>query len=107
MVITLPRLAVLDSARPRLEAKLEQEYEGHTEVLAALIKRRRRRTVLDLEAAMVDTRQAIAEVAQALRRMAEGSYGTCERCAGDIEIDYLEAQPAVRYCRGCTPAPAA
>jgi RNA polymerase-binding transcription factor DksA len=107
MVITLHRNAALDSVRPTLEAMLEQEYEGHTEALAALIEHRRRRTVVDLEAVTADVRQALADVASALRRMAEGSYGTCERCAGDIEMDYLQMWPAVRYCRACTPQPVA
>lgn len=107
MVITLPRLAALDSARPRLEAMLEQEYEGHSEKLAALIARRRRRSVIDLDAATAEVRQALAEIAQALRRMAEGSYGTCEQCLGDIELSYLEQNPAARYCQGCAPSTAA
>jgi len=107
MVITLPRLAALDSARPRLEAKLEQEYEGHSERLAAMIGRRRRRPVIDLDTATADVREALADVAQALRRMAEGSYGTCELCHSDIELEHLEARPATRYCPTCAPSTAA
>jgi RNA polymerase-binding transcription factor DksA len=107
MVITLPRRDALDSARPRLEAKLEQEYEGHSERLAALIARRRRRSMTDVEAVTAEARQMLAEVAQALRRMAEGSYGTCELCAADIELDQLEASPATRHCRTCAPSSAA
>lgn len=106
-MITLPRVAAMDTAHARLEAKLEQEYEGHTQALAALLARRRRRPSADLEAASVGIRQSISDVAQALRRMAEGSYGTCEQCAGDIELDHLEDQPAARYCRACTPSTAA
>ena len=105
--MTLPRLAALDSARSRLEDKLEQEYEGHSERLAALIARRRRRTPVDLDAATAEVREALADVAQALRRMAEGSYGTCEQCLGDIEMDHLEQHPASRYCQGCAPSTAA
>ena len=107
MVITLPRLAALDSARPRLEAKLEQEYEGHTEVLAGLMSRRRPRTTLDLEATAAQAREALADVALALRRMAEGNYGTCELCAADIDLEYLETRPAARYCAACAPWTAA
>ena len=107
MVITLPRRAALDSARPHLEAKLEQEYEGHTEQLARLIQRRQRRTTIDLDAATAQAREALGEVAQALRRIAEGRYGTCEQCRGDIEMDQLEESPAARYCRGCEPSTAA
>jgi DnaK suppressor protein len=107
MVITLPRLVALDSARPHLEAKLEQEYEGHTAALTELMQRRRRRHTPDVEAAATDVRHALADVAQALRRMAEGCYGTCEGCSGDIELDRLEHLPTARYCRACAPSSAA
>jgi DnaK suppressor protein len=107
MVITLPRRPALDSARPRLEAKLEQEYERHTEVLARLMARSRRRTALDVEAVRAEVRLALADVAQALRRMAEGSYGSCELCQADIDLEHLEAQPATRFCRACVPSSAA
>lgn len=106
MVITLPRLAALDSARPRLEAALEREYEGRTAELETLLARNRRRPG-DVESATAQVRQAIADVALALRRMAEGSYGTCEECAGDIELDRLETSPSVRVCGRCAPSSAA
>jgi DnaK suppressor protein len=103
MVITLPRRAVLDSVRPHLEAKLEEEYEGHTQVLAGLMQRRARRAAVNVnaEAAAADARRALADVASALRRMAEGSYGSCEVCAGEIEVEYLEARPTARCCASC------
>jgi len=105
--MTLPRLAALDSACPRLEAKLEQEYEGQTERLAALIALRRRRPAVEVEAATAQIRTALADVAQALRRMAEGSYGTCEQCLQDIDLEFLEQYPATRHCRACAPSSAA
>jgi len=106
-VITMPRLAALDAARPRLEAMLEQEYEQRTEALAALGQRRRRRATPDLEATTTAARAALADVALALRRMAEGRYGTCETCTGDIELDRLELLPSARCCRACAPLSAA
>lgn len=102
-MITLPRRAILDSVRPHLEAKLEEEYEGHTQVLAGLMERRARRAAVSAhaEAAVADARRAIADVASALRRMAEGSYGSCEICSGEIEVEYLEARPTARCCTSC------
>jgi DnaK suppressor protein len=107
MMITLPRLVALDSARPRLQAALEREYEGRTAELATLLARHRRRSAADVEQATARARQAIADAALALRRMAEGNYGTCEQCSGDIELDRLETAPAVRVCGGCAPSSAA
>lgn len=40
----------------------------------------------------------LADVEHALRRLDEGSYGTCEACGQPIGDDRLEALPAARFC---------
>lgn len=40
----------------------------------------------------------LADVERALRRLDEGSYGTCEACGRPIPDDRLEAMPAARLC---------
>ncbi len=40
----------------------------------------------------------LADVEHALRRLDEGTYGTCEACGKPISDDRLEAQPAARFC---------
>lgn len=40
----------------------------------------------------------LEEVDIALRRLEDGSYGTCERCGREIDADRLRARPASRYC---------
>jgi RNA polymerase-binding transcription factor DksA len=47
-------------------------------------------------------RNRLAELDQALRRLAEGTYGRCERCAQPISIERLTARPAARTCLSCT-----
>ena len=37
----------------------------------------------------------------ALGRIAEGTYGECEECGGDIGAARLEAQPTARLCIEC------
>ena len=39
-----------------------------------------------------------AEVAAALQRVADGSYGKCQTCGEDIAPERLEAFPAARFC---------
>jgi RNA polymerase-binding transcription factor DksA len=41
----------------------------------------------------------LADVEHALRRLDEGTYGTCEACGRPIDEERLEAIPAARLCR--------
>jgi RNA polymerase-binding protein DksA len=43
----------------------------------------------------------LQEVADALRRMDEGSYGACEECDQPIAFERLEALPWARTCVRC------
>lgn len=49
----------------------------------------------------------LAEVEAAIGRLADGSYGTCERCGEPIAPARLEARPAARTCMACATAPVA
>lgn len=40
----------------------------------------------------------LADVEHALRRLDDGTYGTCEACGGPIGDERLAAQPAARFC---------
>ncbi len=40
----------------------------------------------------------LADVERALRRLDEGSYGSCEACGGSIGDERLSATPAARFC---------
>ena len=40
----------------------------------------------------------LADVAHALRRLDDGTYGTCEVCGREIPEERLEALPATRLC---------
>jgi RNA polymerase-binding transcription factor DksA len=40
----------------------------------------------------------LADVAHALQRLDDGSYGTCEACGQPIGDERLEAMPAARFC---------
>ena len=43
----------------------------------------------------------IKQIQQALARVADGSYGTCVKCGGEIEPDRLEALPTATDCIAC------
>ena len=40
----------------------------------------------------------LGDVERALRRLDDGTYGTCEACRGPIGDERLEAMPAARFC---------
>jgi DnaK suppressor protein len=45
----------------------------------------------------------LTEVASALVRMDDGSYGVCESCGQPIAPGRLEARPTARTCVACVP----
>jgi DnaK suppressor protein len=111
-VITLPRTIEMTPARAAIAARLELEYETHSEHLVSLLSPGRRYHRMDPvrvaahAEAVAAARRAITDVAQALRRLAEGTYGLCEYCLLDIPLDDLEVNPAARHCSACTGRPA-
>ncbi len=46
-------------------------------------------------------RRLLKEVVTALRKLDEGGFGECERCAEPISEKRLEALPFARYCIDC------
>ncbi|HVF75821.1 MAG TPA: TraR/DksA C4-type zinc finger protein [Acidimicrobiales bacterium] len=40
----------------------------------------------------------LADIEHAIRRLDEGTYGTCEACSKPIDDARLEAMPAARFC---------
>ncbi len=46
-------------------------------------------------------RRRLSDAEAALARRAEGSYGVCETCGGDIGAERLAARPAARTCITC------
>lgn len=45
--------------------------------------------------------RALDEVGQALRRMANGAYGQCDRCGQEIDFARLKAVPEAMLCMTC------
>ena len=44
---------------------------------------------------------ALSDIDTALQRLADGSYGVCERCADSIPWERLEVLPMTRLCTPC------
>jgi len=99
-----------DAARARLEAQLA-ELEGRLERIAADLaeplaadsSEQATETEDDasLEGQAVLVTQEIASVKRALDRIAEGTYGECAQCGGEIAQGRLEARPEAALCIEC------
>ena len=47
---------------------------------------------------------SIADIDDALEKIADGSYGSCDRCGNAIAAARLEALPATTLCMACASA---
>jgi RNA polymerase-binding transcription factor DksA len=53
----------------------------------------------------VTARRKLADIEEALGRLAAGQYGRCEQCGSPIGSALLIAVPEIRYCSGCAAQP--
>jgi DnaK suppressor protein len=89
-----------ETARAALAAALEEQYQLRTKQLTGLVTAANRADPATA-ATIVSCRQALADIARALRNMAEGRYGECESCEQPIALQRLEILPEARLCGPC------
>lgn len=82
--------AIVEAAR-LVATDDEHDPEGST------IAFERSQTTVFLE----DARKHLAELDQALERLAAGGYGICERCGNPIAPERLLARPSTHTCINC------
>jgi len=46
-------------------------------------------------------RELIERIDEALRKIEEGTYGTCDRCGAEISVERLKAIPYATLCINC------
>lgn len=49
-------------------------------------------------------RETLLKIDEALRKLSEGTYGTCEDCGDEISAERLRVLPFAIYCRDCQEA---
>jgi RNA polymerase-binding transcription factor DksA len=89
-----------------LRGMLEERYAVDTDrltrmTLHAALPQQFGRDMHALATQTASVRQRIAETAQALRRMSEGSYGLCEDCDQAIPLGRLRGTPHAAQCVPC------
>ena len=55
----------------------------------------------------VTARRKLADVEEALSRLAAGAFGRCEQCGAQIPDGLLATAPEIRYCARCDGEPSA
>lgn len=89
-----------------LRTMLEEQREFRLDQLTAL-RRPNTRSLLggghrEIAVALtVGAETALGEVLAALRRMDDGSYGSCQQCGGPIDLERLEVIPQTMHCLNC------
>jgi RNA polymerase-binding transcription factor DksA len=92
----------LEDERARLSAQISALQVGHEQSLAydenfadsgqVAAEQGENKALLD------QLNAQLAEVARALDKVDDGTYGLCERCGEPISEARLEAMPATRFC---------
>jgi DnaK suppressor protein len=52
-------------------------------------------------ALLAATRHSVEQIAGALRRIADGTYGRCGQCGSGIPVERLEVLPHAQFCVPC------
>lgn len=92
----------LQSLRQDLETQLEQ----HRRHLQGLREQEQDSNGADgtwqeLVVSITTAERAVAELSQAINRLADGTYGRCSHCQAPIPFDRLKVRPLARTCIQC------
>jgi RNA polymerase-binding transcription factor DksA len=90
------RLALLTRRLEGIKKDVTQSHSGDSSEQA---QERENDEVVD--AIGNETRQSLREVRAALDRIADETYGICEKCRGNIPLGRLQALPEATRCLKC------
>ncbi|MFF4893680.1 TraR/DksA family transcriptional regulator [Micromonospora chersina] len=91
-----------DDRLTRLRATLTEDFAAQTARLTELTADTGDPGEAHTRSALIAaTRHSLGQIGDALRRMADGGYGRCQRCAGPIPVERLEALPHATFCVPC------
>ena len=87
--------------KDRLQEVTELSLEFHEAGTAVHEQRQPAGSLRQLMRRAVIARRGLADLDDALERLASGDYGRCERCSAAIPPDNLARVPEERYCPSC------
>jgi RNA polymerase-binding transcription factor len=101
-ILDAQRRSLVDEIRDELERSGESEYIEMAGSVNDLGDESVADLLVGLGATFLDRHvHELREVEAALRRIADGSYGDCGDCAGEIGFARLEAFPTATRCLVC------
>ena len=89
---------------PRWRALLEARWQARLRELTEL-SLAYHVAVAALLRETVTARRRLADVEEALSRLAAGAFGRCEQCGAQIPDGLLVTAPEIRYCARCDGEP--
>jgi RNA polymerase-binding transcription factor DksA len=92
------RLADLKGRMGTIEVELDSHQDKDWEELAT-----QREGDEVLEGMGLSAQTEIRAIEAALGRIAEGDYGICVKCGGEIGDERLDLLPYTPFCRNCAP----
>jgi DnaK suppressor protein len=107
MITVQPPVNAADNPpHPLFRIMLKERYRMYRQLLDQLAAYRRMpdRGGYEPAALAAMLRRAsggVADSANALQRISNGTYGPCERCGRDIPLGRLRMRPDARYCVSC------
>ena len=90
------RLSELTSRVAEIDSELRKRLSADSEERATDLENHDA-----LEAIENSERHEIRQIKEALKRIAEGTYGVCIRCGADIDPKRLKALPTATRCISC------
>jgi RNA polymerase-binding transcription factor DksA len=104
-----PRWRALLEARwqARLRELTELSLAYHVAIASASVQTEAQTEAQTLLRRAVTARRKLADVEEALSRLAAGEFGQCEQCGGQIPDGLLATAPEIRYCARCDGEPSA
>lgn len=91
------RLAELQRHLSKVDAELHKRLSANSEDQAIELENREALEVIEQS----DIRE-IRQIQAALKRIADGTYGTCAKCGRSIDPKRLEALPTAVTCISCS-----
>ena len=90
------RLSELTSRVAQIDSELRKPLSADSEDRATDLENQDA-----LEGIEISEIREIQQIGEALKRIAEGTYGICSQCGGDIDPKRLKALPTATRCISC------